>query len=156
MMRCRGNPGNSRESRFRKKENRQMARQTVINAGWSAAVMVVVWVNPIEAEAQVLNELIGGAKKESEIAFTAGPSTFGGRQAFSELQAAFNKKFGLNARINFTAGPSMPAMAARIITEAKAGRRSSTDVHLGPPATQAELTTKGYWSESTIRACFPG
>jgi ABC-type Fe3+ transport system substrate-binding protein len=33
----------------------------------------------------------------------------------------------------------MPAMAARIITEAKAGRKSSTDVHLGPPATHAEL-----------------
>src|SRR5262245_18124020 len=138
------------------KGNRQMVRQTVINAAWLAAVIFVVWANPIRVEAQVLNELIGGAKKEPEIAFTAGPSTFGGRQAFSELQAAFNKKFGLNARINFTAGPSMPAMAARIITEAKEGRRSSTDVHLGPPATQAELTTKGYWSESTIRACFPG
>src|SRR5215813_12048187 len=116
-----------------------MARQTVINAGWSAAVMIVVWINPIRVEAQVLNELIGGAKKESEIAFTAGPSTFGGRAAFSELQAAFNKKFGLNARINFSAGPSMPAMAARIMTEAKAGVKSSTDVHLGPPATHAEL-----------------
>ena len=54
-----------------------MARQTVINAGWSAALTIVVWVNPIRVEAQVLNELIGGAKKESEIAFTAGPSTFG-------------------------------------------------------------------------------
>src|SRR5262245_66565071 len=101
MMRCRGNPGNSRESRFRKKENRQMARQAVINAGWSAAVMVVVWVNPIEAEAQVLNELIGGAKKESEIAFTAGPSTFGSRKGFSKLQAAFTKKCGWISGIIF-------------------------------------------------------
>jgi ABC-type Fe3+ transport system substrate-binding protein len=132
-----------------------MARQTVINAGWSAAVVVVVWVNPIGAEAQVLNELIGGAKKEPEIAFTAGPSTFGGRQAFSELQAAFNKKFGLNARINFTAGPSMPAMAARIITEAKAGRRSSTDVHLGPPATQAELHNEGLLERVDYSSIFP-
>jgi ABC-type Fe3+ transport system substrate-binding protein len=120
-----------------------MPRQTVLNACWSAAVIVTFLVNQTRVEAQVLTELIGGAKKESEIAFTAGPSTFGGRQAFSELQAAFNKKFGLNARINFTAGPSMPAMAARIITEAKAGRKSSTDVHLGPPATQAELHNEG-------------
>src|SRR5215510_13988738 len=120
-----------------------MGRRTVINASWSAAVVVVVWVNPIGAEEQVLNELIGGAKKEPEIAFTAGPSTFGGQQVFSELQAAFNKKFGMNARINFTAGPSIPAMAARILTEAKAGRKSSTDVHLGPPATQAELHNEG-------------
>ena len=132
-----------------------MGRQIVINASWSVAVVVVVWVNPIGAEAQVLNELIGGAKKEPEIAFTAGPSTFGGRQAFSELQAAFNKKFGLNARINFTAGPSMPAMAARIITEAKAGRRSSTDVHLGPPATQAELHNEGLLERVDYSSLFP-
>src|SRR5215813_720730 len=76
MVRCRGNPGDSRDTRFRKKENRQMGRRTVINASWSAAVVVVVWVNPIGAEAQVLNELIGGARKEPEVAFTAGPSSF--------------------------------------------------------------------------------
>src|SRR5262244_847772 len=155
MVRCRGNPGDSRDTRFRKKENRQMGRQTMINAGWWAAAMIFVSVNPIRVEAQVLNELIGGAKKESEIAFTAGPSTFRGRQAFSELQAAFNKKFGLNARINFTAGPSMPAMAARIITEAKAGRRSSTDVHLGPPATQAELHNEGLLERVDYSSLFP-
>src|SRR5262245_7864530 len=133
-----------------------MARQTVINAGWSAAVMIVVWVNPIRVEAQVLNELIGGAKKESEIAFTAGPSTFGGRQAFSELQAAFNKKFGLNARINFTAGPSMPAMAARSLPKPKQAedhRPTSTWVRR---RLKQSFTTKGYWNESTIRAYFPG
>lgn len=45
--------------------------------------------------AQTLNDLIDGAKKESELSFVAGPTTFGGRQAFVELQAIFNKKFGL-------------------------------------------------------------
>jgi hypothetical protein len=59
-----------------------------------------------------LNELIAGAKKKSEIAFIAYGTTFGGPKAFPELQTVFNKKFGLNARINLTAGPSMPAMAA--------------------------------------------
>src|ERR1043166_4584838 len=92
-----------------------------------------------QVAAQTFTELIAGAKKESEFSFIAGPTTFGGRQAFSEIQTAFNEKFGLNARINFSAGPSMPAMAARIMTEAKAGVKSSTDVHLGPPATHAEL-----------------
>src|SRR5262249_41053459 len=122
--------------------------------------------NPIGAEAQVLNALIGGAKKEPEIAFTAGPSTFGGRQAFSELQAAFNKKFGLNARINFTAGTRKPAL----------GRPNNHPTPTNPPTTpntkgaedhpttptwarrrlKQSFTTKGYWSESTIRAYFPG
>ena len=89
------------------------------------------------------------------MAFVAGPTTFGGRQAFADLQAAFNKKFGLNARLNLTAGPSMPAMAARIITEAKAGRKSSTDVHLGPPATHAELHNEKLLERVDYSRIFP-
>jgi len=116
-----------------------MARRKVLNACRTAIIIVGLLVPRVQVAAQTLNDLIAGAKKESEIAFVAGATTFGGPKAFSELQAVFNKKFGLNARINLTAGPSMPAMAARIITEAKAGGKSSTDVHLGPPATHAEL-----------------
>src|SRR5262249_59870161 len=85
-------PGDSRESRFRKKENRQMARQTLINASWSVAVVVVVWANPNGAQAQVLKELIGGAKKKTEKAFTSRPNPLLGRPAFSERPAAFQKK----------------------------------------------------------------
>ena len=116
-----------------------MAPQSVVKSCWSAAALAALLVSHAPVDAQTLSELIAGAKKESEMSFVAGPTTFGGRQAFADLQAAFNKKFGLNARLNLTAGPSMPAMSARIITEAKAGRKSSTDVHLGPPATHAEL-----------------
>jgi hypothetical protein len=106
-------------------------------------------------DAQTLNELIAGAKKESELSFIAGPTTFGGRQAFAEIQTAFNKKFALNARITHTAGPSMPAMAARIITEAKAGRKASTDVHLGPPATHAELHNNRLLEQVSYSRIFP-
>jgi hypothetical protein len=137
------------------KRRRQLTGQTMLRACGPAAVMVALLVNQPRVEAQALNELIAGANKEPEIAFTAGPTTFGGRQSFSEIQAAFNKKFGLNARINFTAGPSMPAMAARIITEAKAGRKSSTDVHLGPPATHAELHNERLLERVDYSRIFP-
>jgi len=126
-------------SNTNKTKERQIARQSVLKSCWSAAAVAALLVSHAPVDAQTLSELIAGAKIESEMSFVAGPTTFGGRQAFAELQAAFNKKFSLNARLNLTAGPSMPAMAARIITEAKAGRKSSTDIHLGPPATHAEL-----------------
>lgn len=80
--------------------------------------------------AESLDQLIAGAKKETEIGLVAGAETFGGRKGFGELEAAFNKKFGLKARINFTPGPEMNAMAARVIAEVKAGR-ASTDFYLG-------------------------
>src|SRR5204862_22759 len=61
----------------------------------------------------------------------------------------------LNARLTLTAGPSMPAMAARIITEAKAGRKSSTDVHLGPPATHADLHNEKLLERVNYAKIFP-
>jgi ABC-type Fe3+ transport system substrate-binding protein len=80
--------------------------------------------------AENVDQFIAGAKKEGELALVAGSETFGGRKGFAELEAAFNKKFGLKARINFTPGPEMNAMAARAIAEVKAGR-TSTDFYLG-------------------------
>ena len=119
-----------------------MAQRAMVKLCW-ATVIVGLLVSPPGVRAQTLDELITQAKKEPELVFVAGASTFGGRQAFAELQSAFNKRFGLNARINFSAGPSMPAMAARIISEAKAGTKSSTDVHLGPLVTHVELRNEG-------------
>ena len=82
--------------------------------------------------ADTSEQLIAGAKKEGdEIVFVAGAQTFGGRKGLAEIEAAFNKKFGLKARINFAAGPDMNARAARLITEVKANRQSSSDLYLG-------------------------
>src|ERR1051325_2386824 len=74
--------------------------------------------------------LAGAGAMEGALFFVAGAETFGGRKGFGDLGAAFNKKFGLNTRINFAAGPEMNSMAARVITEVKAGR-ASTDFYLG-------------------------
>jgi len=132
-----------------------MARPTMLTASIAAAMFGALWLSHVQADGQTLSELIAGAKKEPELAFVAGATTFGGRQAFAELQAVFNKKFGLSARLNLTAGPSMPAMAARIITEAKAGRKSSTDGHLGPPATHAELHNEKLLERVAYAKIFP-
>src|SRR5438445_523487 len=81
--------------------------------------------------AETLERLIAGAKKEPELTFIAGASAFGGPKTFSALEVALNKKFGLNTRIRFAAGPEMNAMAARVITELKSGNKSSTDIYHG-------------------------
>jgi ABC-type Fe3+ transport system substrate-binding protein len=81
--------------------------------------------------AETLEQLIAGAKKESEITFIAGAQTFGGQKTLNLLEAAFNKRFGLNAKIRFSAGPEMNAMAARVITELKSGAKASSDIYHG-------------------------
>src|SRR5262245_19966167 len=86
---------------------------------------------PVRA-AETTEQLINNATKEGdEIVFVAGAQTFGGRKGLAELESGFNKRYGLKAPINFAAGPDMNARAARLITELKAGRKSSTDLYLG-------------------------
>ena len=87
--------------------------------------------------AESVESLIAGAKKEDEITFVAGAQTFGGRKGLADLEAAFNKRFGLKTRVNFAAGPDMNARAARHITEIKSGRKASSDVFLGSQSHQA-------------------
>ena len=81
--------------------------------------------------AETLDQLIAGAKKESELTFIAGAQTFGGPKTLAVLEGAFNKRFGLNMKIRFAAGPEMNAMAARVITEQKSGAKTSTDLYHG-------------------------
>jgi ABC-type Fe3+ transport system substrate-binding protein len=104
--------------------------------------------------AESIDHLVAGAAKEGEIVFVAGSETFGGRKGFAELGAAFNKKFGLNARINFAPGPEMNAMAARVITEVKSGR-ASTDFYLGSQSHYALLHQENALENVPWSASFP-
>src|SRR4030095_7533736 len=89
--------------------------------------------------ADTMESLIAASKSENELVFIAGAQTFGGRKGLSELEAAFNKRYGLNMKISFAAGPDMNARAARHITEIKSGRKVSSDVFLGSQSHQALL-----------------
>jgi len=91
------------------------------------------------AAAETLDQLVAGAKNEGEVTLIAGASTFGGKKGFAELEREFNKRFGLKHRVNLAPGPSFPQVAARVMTEIKAGAKSSTDVYLGSDGTVASL-----------------
>src|ERR687892_2596949 len=80
--------------------------------------------------ADTLESLIAGAKKEDELVFIAGAQTFGGRKGLSEIEAAFNKRYGLSMKISFAAGPDKNAPPPREITENKTGRKGSSGIFL--------------------------
>jgi ABC-type Fe3+ transport system substrate-binding protein len=105
--------------------------------------------------AESLDQLIAGAKKESELTFIAGAQTFGGAKTLAALEAAFNKRFGLNARIRFAAGPEMNAMAARVITEQKSGAKASTDLYHGSQSHFALLHKEGALDQVDWSGVFP-
>jgi ABC-type Fe3+ transport system substrate-binding protein len=94
---------------------------------------------PQVSTAQKLEQIVAEAKKEGEMTLMASASTFGGKKGFAELEALFAKRFGFKAKLNLVGGPSFPQMAARVITEQKAGSKSSTDAYLGSDGTFATM-----------------
>lgn len=121
-----------------------------------AAAAAAVLTAPSLAQAQsALDKLIADAKKESELSFVASGNTFGGTDSMAKLEAAFNKKFGTNMKLRFTPGPSMPAMAARIHQEYKAGAKATSDVFLGPPSSYSFLTKEDVLTEVKWSETFP-
>jgi len=105
--------------------------------------------------AETLEQLTRAAKKENELYFVAGPTTFGGKEGLADLEAAFNRRFDFNLRIRFSAGPEMNAMAARVITELKAGGKSSTDMYLGSLGQFAHLQKENALEEVDWSTIFP-
>jgi len=75
-----------------------------------------------------LKELIAGAKKETTLRGMWSSSSLGGGKGFRHVVAAMNKKYGTHLKAEFTPGPSMTRMIAKITREAKAGQPASTDV----------------------------
>ncbi len=118
-------------------------------------LLVALLLVPVSAWSVTMEELIAGARKEKELVFIAGANTFGGRKGFAEIRKAFNEKYGLDATIRITGGPSMPAMAGRVITELKAGRKSSTDFYLGSQSHIATLHKQNALAKVDWASIFP-
>ena len=102
-------------------------------------IIAVLLLLPPLAQAQKLEQIVAQAKKEGEVTLVASASTFGGKKGFAELEALFAKRFGFKAKLNLSGGPSFPQMAARIITEQKAGTKASTDLYLGSDGTYVTM-----------------
>ncbi len=119
----------------------------------AACLMIVVGAYPLQA--QSLEQLIAGAKKEGEVTLVASASTFGGKKGFAELEAGFNKRFGLKHKLNLAPGPSFPQVAARILTELKSGAKSSTDLYLGSDGTMSDMSREKALQKVNWSGTFP-
>jgi iron(III) transport system substrate-binding protein len=93
---------------------------------WSLLAIILTGISPLRAGAAPLDDLIAGAKKEGVIEFY-GPSTLGpeGAQA---LAAAFNKKYGLNIKLNFSASGNMTRDTAKVVGLSASGQPPEWDI----------------------------
>ena len=101
-----------------------MKRISQIGISLLALLVIGGWAH--FAQAAPLDDLIAGAKKEGVIEFY-GPSTLGpeGAQA---IASAFNKKYGLNIKLNFTPSGNMTRDTAKIIGLSASGQAPEWDI----------------------------
>jgi len=78
-----------------------------------------------------LKELAAAANKEGTLTLSWSGSTFAGIQGAARYQAAINKMFGTNIRVNFLPGPDMARIANQLATEYTANQRAHVDLLLG-------------------------
>jgi ABC-type Fe3+ transport system substrate-binding protein len=78
-----------------------------------------------------LKELAAAANQEGTVNLSWSQSTLGGSQGAARFQAAMNKMFGTNIRINFVPGPDMARIVNQLATEYTAGQKAHVDIVLG-------------------------
>ena len=90
------------------------------------AALAASFGSSLAASAGPIDELIAGAKKEGVIEFY-GPSTLGpdGAQA---LIAGFNKKYGLNVKLSYSASGNMTRDTAKVVGLSASGQPPEWDV----------------------------
>jgi ABC-type Fe3+ transport system substrate-binding protein len=78
-----------------------------------------------------LKELVAAASKEGSLTLSWSQSTLAGSQGAARYQAAINKMFGTNLKINFVPGADMARLVNQLVTEFSAGQKASVDIALG-------------------------
>src|SRR5690242_13198502 len=81
--------------------------------------------------APALQAIVDGAAKEGQLDLVWGEGTEGGTDGIQKLAAGFNKTYGLNVKVQFTPGQSMPEMSSKMISEAQTKRPASSDLTIG-------------------------
>ncbi len=79
----------------------------------------------------LLKELTAAADREGTVTLSWSQSTLGGSRGAARFQAAMNKAFGTNIRVNFLPGPDMARIVNQVATEFAAGQKAHVDIVLG-------------------------
>ena len=107
-------------------------RQSLGGAALAAAMTIAALVPTKAADINpALKELAAAANQEGGVTLSWSQSSLGGSQGAARFQAAMNKMFGTNIRINFVPGPDMARVVNQLATEYTAGQKAHVDIVLG-------------------------
>jgi iron(III) transport system substrate-binding protein len=103
-----------------------------------------------------LKTLAAAADREGVLSLGWGQSALGGSQGAARFQAAMNKAFGTNIRINFLPGPDMARVINQVATEFSAGQKSHVDLVLSAAPQIAPVLTLNFFEPVDWQQYLPG
>jgi len=114
----------------------------------------------VVARAQEINpplkQLAAAASREGAVTLSWSQSTLGGSQGAARFQAAMNKAFGTNIRVNFLPGPDMARVVNQVATEFSAGQKAHVDVVLGAAPQIAPVVKLNFFEPVDWKQYLPG
>jgi len=110
-----------------------LARKSFLSRIAFSAALAFAAAAPASAQEinAALKELAAAANREGALTLSWSGSTLAGVQGAARYQAAMNKYFGTNIRINFLPGADMARIINTLATEYSAGQKASVDIALG-------------------------
>jgi iron(III) transport system substrate-binding protein len=123
----------------------------------AAALVACADVSAIAQEmSPALKELAAAASREGAVTLSWSQSTLGGSQGAARLQAAMNKMFGTNIRVNFLPGPDMARVINQVATEFAAGQKAHVDILLGAAPQIAPVVKLDFFEPVEWQKYLPG
>src|SRR5205823_288265 len=103
-----------------------------------------------------LKDLAAAANKEGTLTLSWSQSTLLGIQGAARFQAAMNKLYGTNIRINFLPGADMARIVNQLATEYAAGQKASVDIALGAPPQIVPVLKADFFAPVDWKSYLPG
>ncbi len=100
-------------------------------------------------------ELAAAAQKEGEMVVMWSSGTLGGPKGAAQFESAINKTFGINIKIKWTPGDSMPAVGNLIATTAQNKQPAPTDAYIGFSRGTALMQKYDLFEKAPWKSYFP-
>jgi len=104
-----------------------------LRAALGGAALIALLAGPALATeiTPAAKQLAADAQKEGELVVSWSSSTLGGAKGAGVFQDGINKLFGINIKMSWAPGESMPNVGNQVATAAQNGLPSPTDVYIG-------------------------
>jgi ABC-type Fe3+ transport system substrate-binding protein len=129
---------------------------TILCAFAGATIMLGTTHARAEEMNAALKELAAAANKEGTLTLSWSGSTFAGIQGAARFQAAMNKQFGTNIKVNFLPGADMARIVNTLATEYTAGQKASVDIALGAAPQIVPVLKVNYFESVDWKKYLPG